>query len=826
MKTRWICTLPSSHPKRKQFLYGLVSLFLICGFSMGTQGLEAETIIPPPAQELPDESTAQTPEYWEEDGVREEYTEDFTRLVVHEIVGEGKIRYRFLPDPPRLYIDIPAPQRTLSWNSLPLKGGAFNQLRIGRYPEKVRLTLDVRNVDLAEPVVRAEGGNLVILASTPGIPPTFPVPMGGPDVPPPDVPAPAAPMKVAKADFKPLQVTGIDFKQTDNSSDVIIETSGEAPYDVSETDSKILLVIPGAEIPVHMLRHIDTSGFPSAILSIIPEQVGSGPAGQAKFTIVLREKKPYDVLRENESLRVRVPLPQQPPEIKPLPEPVLPESVTVEVQTTPEPEEATLPPLEETKVVRAEPSAPPPAPEKKTKAPAIEKKADKPAPPPRRAPRLARAVPLQKRYMGRKISLDFKDADIQNVLRLIAEVSGKNIVISDAVQGKVTIRLLNVPWDQAMDVVLKTYALDKEELAPNILRVAPFTQLKTEREEALRAAQALEQVEPLITKVVPVNYAKADQLQGLLEKIKSARTGANILVDTRTNSLILKDLAQNIDQMTQLVLDLDEQTPQVLIEAKIVELDVDFERELGIQWGTLYKAGPATGNPTGMDFPHTANVGGAAENITGIPATGVPNPVVNLPAAIDQTQGGALGFSLASITNSFRLDAQLSALEKNQHAKILSSPRVATLNNQEAKIEQGQEVPFQTTSDEGTKTEFKDAMLRLFVTPQINFDRSIIMKIIVSNDTPIKDQTVGFIIQKKEAVTTVLVNDGDTAVIGGIYTNTDQRTSGGVPWIQDVPGLGYLFKKSGKSKKRTELIIFITPRIIPARRIPVEEWLK
>jgi type IV pilus assembly protein PilQ len=429
-------------------------------------------------------------------------------------------------------------------------------------------------------------------------------------------------------------------------------------------------------------------------------------------------------------------------------------------------------------------------------------------------------------YTGKKVSLDFKDADIQNVLRLIAEVSGKNIVISEAVQGKVTIRLMEVPWDMALDVILKTYALDKEELGPNILRVAPFTQLKKEREESLRADEARENVESLGMEIVPVNYARAKDLETLLARFKSKRSDAGILVDSRTNSVILRDLPANIEEMVHVIRELDTQTPQVLIEAKIVELNVDFEQDLGIQWGTLYQAGPATGNPTGMNFPSTVGIGGVVDKVTGKLVPGVSSPVLNLPAAIDSTAGGALGLSLGSLTNAFKLDLQLSALEKQKRARVLSSPRVATLNNQEARIEQGQEVPYQTTSDEGTKTEFKDAKLKLSVTPQITFDRSIVMNILVSNDTPIRDPTVGFIIQKKEAQTSILVTDGETAVIGGIFTNNDSETEGGVPWLKDLPGVGSMFKKEGKSDLRTELIIFITPRIIPMKQGKAGEWIQ
>ncbi len=272
-------------------------------------------------------------------------------------------------------------------------------------------------------------------------------------------------------------------------------------------------------------------------------------------------------------------------------------------------------------------------------------------------------------------------------------------------------------------------------------------------------------------------------------------------MDSRTNSLIIRDLPLNIEEMVELVRALDTQTPQVLIEAKIVELDVNFERELGIQWGTQFNAGPATGNPTGLNFPNTASVGGVVDNISGQTVPGIANPVVNLPAAVDSSAGGALGFSLASITNSFQLDAQLSALEKRNHARILSSPRVATLSNQEARINQGQEVPYQTTSDEGTKTEFKEAVLALSVTPQITFDRSIIMNILVTNDTPIRDPTVGFIIGTKEARTTVLVKDGDTAVIGGIYTNNDAESLGGVPVPDGYPGGRFPVQEEGGAEQ-------------------------
>jgi len=724
------------------------------------------------------------------DGIAEETRDGTTRVTLEGIVGRGGYVYSVLASPPRLVVDIREPERVLSADRVPLEGEAFTRMRVGRYPDKMRLVFDFRGAADPDPLVTARDGALVVVS--PGAAPPQPVApgMGGPETPEP----PAT----------PVNVEAVDFQYAPDASTVVIKLDEpQAPYRVDERTDRIVVRLPGAVIPNHLLRPMDTKGFSSAVYSIVPER-GEGDGGpEATVTLLVRGKPAYTADREGESLRIRVVNPPQPAAAA-----------------------ARLPPPDlsaaETTRVAAGAAAAPAAPQ----APAVQVAAPAPAAP------AAAAAPKPEEpgsrlppraYQGKKISLDFKDADIQNVLRLIAEVSGKNIVISDAVQGKVTIRLMNTPWDMALDVILKTYGLDKEELGPDILRVAPYKTLQEERQARSQAAAALVAAEPLVTEVVTLNYAKAENLQGLLTNMRSNR--GNIMVDGRTNSLVIKDVSEAIREMVDLVQNLDRQTPQVLIEAKIVELEVDFERALGIQWGTAYKAGPATGNPTGLNFPGTASVGGAADNVSGESPAGISSPVVNLPAAIDSSAGGALGFSLASITNSFRLDAQLSALEKKKHARILSSPRVATLNNQEAWIQQGEEIPYQTTSDEGTKTEFKDATLRLSVTPQINADRSIVMKIKVNKDTALQEVTAGIVIGKKEAVTVVLVNSGETAVIGGIYTNDEQRNAGGVPWFMDIPGLGYLFKNQSSQKKRTELMIFITPRIIPVRSVPVEQWV-
>ncbi|MFC1890248.1 type IV pilus secretin PilQ [Thermodesulfobacteriota bacterium] len=423
----------------------------------------------------------------------------------------------------------------------------------------------------------------------------------------------------------------------------------------------------------------------------------------------------------------------------------------------------------------------------------------------------------KKVYTGERISLDFKDADIKNILRLIAEVSQLNIVAGDDVQGKVTLRLRDVPWDQALDIILKTNNFGTV-LDGNILRIAPLDQLSKETEDAIKAKKTKEKVEDLVLEIIPVNYASVDKLITKITPMKSDREEAQIFVDERTSLIIVKDLKKNVEEMKYIVDRLDTQTPQVMIEARIVEISTDFEREIGIQWGGRYLASPATGNPTGHNFPASVGVSGGNAGDMNSP---IPGFAVDLPAAVSQGSGGALGLVLGSLTNTLSLDMRLSALEKNGHAKIISNPRVATLDNHEAKIEQGEEVPYEVTGSitGGSNTQFKEAKLSLSVLPHITEDRSIIMDVKVTNDTPIPDATVGvgYRIGTKSAETKILVKDGETAVIGGIYTKTAASDSGGIPWFQEIPILKYLFKKQGDTDKRKELILFITPKIMPVR---------
>lgn len=441
----------------------------------------------------------------------------------------------------------------------------------------------------------------------------------------------------------------------------------------------------------------------------------------------------------------------------------------------------------------------------------------------------------EEQYFGKKISLDFQDADIKSVLRIISDVSGLNIVAGDDVQGKITIKLNSVPWDQALDIILRTKKLAIEREG-NIIRVAPTQTMTQERQAELARKQISMQLEPLIMALIPVSYADAQELVPQIRSILSNRGVAN--VDERTNIIVIQDIEKSIKQAKRLIASLDSQTPQVLIQTRIVEATTDFTREMGIKWGGRYNADAAHGNATGMAFPNSMRVSGsdssgqefgaqAAQEGVGTSGLGgaipnIPNAnyVVNLPAPIGLGSGGGVGITLGSINDTFALDLQLSALESRGEGRIISRPEVTTLDNKQASITQGVSIPFQIRQQGETSLSFIEANLNMTVTPHVTADESIIMKIEIAKNAPntsIPTSTGDPAIDKKEAVTEVLVRNGETSVIGGIFSEEESRTELGVPWLSRIPVLGMFFRDRKQVKKRSELLIFITPRIVRDR---------
>ena len=438
-------------------------------------------------------------------------------------------------------------------------------------------------------------------------------------------------------------------------------------------------------------------------------------------------------------------------------------------------------------------------------------------------------VPMQvagsrrRRYSGRRIGLiDFKDADIHNILRLVADVGKVNIVAADDVSGTVTIRMRNVPWDQALDTILRAKGLGMVRRG-NLIRVAPQETLEKEREAAIAAKKQREQLAPLETRLVPVSYATAEELSARIKELLSDR--GSVSVDARTNTLIVRDIANHLDDAESLVRTLDTQTPQVLIEARIVEATSQYSRDVGIQWGGDVTMSSANGNPTGLVFPN--NIGIAGGNFDqNTPTAGLspfqanvanPNFAVNLPAITGTGQGGALGLSLGSVGGAVNLNVRLSAAEANGVVRIISSPRILTLDNHEAHIAQGTLIPFSQVSAQGVNTAFQEAKLELKVRPHVTSDGAVSMHVEITRDEPdfTRTSTRGDpTILKREATTDLLIPDGNTAVIGGIYTRNTGRNVDQIPFFGDIPVLGVLFQRRRVRDERNELLIFLTPRIV------------
>jgi type IV pilus assembly protein PilQ len=428
----------------------------------------------------------------------------------------------------------------------------------------------------------------------------------------------------------------------------------------------------------------------------------------------------------------------------------------------------------------------------------------------------------QGRFTGRRIDLDLKDADIHNILRLLADVGRVNIVTADDVSGNVTIRMRNVPWDQALDVVLQAKGLGMVR-SGNLIRVAPLATLQRERELRLAAARQEYELTPLETRLIPVSYAQAEELQARAKDLLSPR--GSVAVDERTNVLIARDVSGNLNNIEELVRSLDTQTPQVLVEARIVEATSRYIRDIGIQWGGDATFSEATGNPTGLAFPSKVGIAGGNydqnTNSRGLsPFVGnvaQPNFAVNLPAATGTGQGGAIGFSLGSVDNNFNVGLRLSAAEATGLLRIVSSPRILTLDNRDARISQGTLIPFSQISAQGVQTTFQEAKLQLLVRPHVTADGSVSMHVKINRDEPDFNQTSARgdpTILKREAETDLLVMDGHTAVIGGIYTRNTGRNLDQVPFFGDIPILGILFQRRRASDTRNELVIFLTPRIV------------
>ncbi|MBS7326392.1 MAG: type IV pilus secretin PilQ [Thiopseudomonas sp.] len=425
-------------------------------------------------------------------------------------------------------------------------------------------------------------------------------------------------------------------------------------------------------------------------------------------------------------------------------------------------------------------------------------------------------------YTGDKLSLNFQDIDVRSVLQLIADFTDLNLVASDTVQGNITLRLQNVPWDQALELVLKTKGLAQRKVG-NVLLVAPADEIAARERQELEAMQQIAELAPLRRELIQVNYASASQIAGLFQSVTNNADSADrgsVTVDDRTNSIIAYQTQDRLDELRRVVAQLDIPVRQVMIEARIVEAYDDYGKELGVRWGGTFRAGSGNWNAFGKD----GNLGiedeegfscGPFAGRCTLPVndSGSPVPFVDLGANA-ATSGLGIGF----VSNRAILDLQLSAMEKTGKGNVVSQPKVITSDKETAKIMKGKEVPYQEASSSGsTTTSFKEATLSLEVTPQITPDNRIIMDVKVTKDeVDFANQLNGVPpINKNEVNAKVLVADGETLVLGGVFSEISQESVDKVPVLGDIPYLGRLFKRNMNVVNKAELLIFITPRIMP-----------
>ncbi len=687
-----------------------------------------------------------------------------------------------LNDPFRIVVDIWGVAQGTAASEIPVDTPQVKGVKLSSQNGKLRMVVDTPGDKPMPFIVNADNTGLILSVG------------GGPE----EKVTSTERLQDGKGPMPAVAVVGIDLDDFPEASNVVITTVGDPAYQVSKKGDGVTLFFQGASVEKGLRRTIDARKFEIPVRTIASS---SGKKGTS-VAVAFAPGSAYTVEKKENAVVVAFPK--------------APSAAGSDL------------------VARAVPMAAEPA------SPAEGMEAAEPAAngggaEPKQWGFLMSSTATGRKYKGQRISMDFKDADLSNVFRIIAEVSNLNIITTDEVRGKVSVRLINVPWDQALDIVLRSKGMGAAQEG-NVLRIAPVSSLQKEEQDRLNAQKQIEmaKVEAIsreeeartareaVFDTIPVSYSRASEL---LAKIKpQASKFGKLDSDDRTNVLIIRDLPRNIETIKALVARLDTATPQVLIEARIVEVDTTFTRELGVQWGGTYRGGGGT--QYGITGARTSAGGtlagtGAINTTNTTPFTvdaPVPTYAVNLPAAIGSGAGGGISFGI--LRDNLRLDLSLSALESAGKLKIVSSPKVVTVDNKEAKIEQGTQIPYSTVSASGTNTQFIDATLSLKVTPHITPDGRVSMKLEAKNDSQGETGATGQpAINKKKATTEVLIGDGETTVIGGILQIQRTENQAGLPWLSKIPVLGYLFRKDTNTARNRELLIFVTPKILKAEPI-------
>jgi len=720
-------------------------------------------------------------------GVEARTTPEGTVLVLK---GDGRIDGASsftLENPSRLVLDIPGVQNAVTTPRIDVGSAQVARVRVAQHDGKVRVVIDGGSAAsfAGRRIEASSDGLIVTLAGSPGAQPTAasaPVAADSAAESPAEnsQASAAAPAPSAAAAPTIHQVTAVKLDAQADKHRVEIDADATVKYQMMRPDKETIVV---------SLRNATLAD--GAQTKITPEQ--PGPVSLVTAFAQPKTKKPEvrvvikraagmkpTVTREGDALFIDFPVGDA---------------------------VAAKPPM------LAAPSETPAAPTASAAASAAPQKTSQAAAPASMETGNASDILQEggmvngKEYTGRRISLDLKEVDINDVLRLIAEVSDLNVIAGDEVTGKVTIRLVDVPWDQALDVILLTRGLDFVRVG-SVLRIAKREELKAEEEARLQERRSHEKLEDLTVKLQPVNYANVDEVEKMVKKLLTARGVVN--VDKRTNTVIIKDIPSVIDEATALVKAIDTQTPQVLIEAKIVEANLTFARDIGTTWG--FGAQPLQDPLGGGTTPQA--LGGSDFLLN---TTSASNNNVTFANPITNVANGLANVGAFLLDQKLNLNFTLQAAESNGEGKVISSPRVVTLDNREAKILQGDSIPFQTFQNGDAQLEFIDAVLSLTVTPHITADKSIIMKVEVTRNAPdnsVPTPTGSPAIAKNEAKTESLVADGQTLVIGGIYTVDKTEQESRVPYLFKIPILGNLFKEHSITDTRKELLIFLTPRVV------------
>lgn len=683
----------------------------------------------------------------------------------------GKFQYFALGNPPRLVVDLYGLKPGFKARSFPATTG-FKDVRVGTYNDKTRLVFDASESMLPEHTVEGRSTDIIVswgndttknIATAPVVTQeqaSDPAPAPVVAVSTPAVEA-EKPLKPAPVMSGPVAVEAIDFLNEEGRSVIAVTLSGPVKVsDPVEEGNLIRFELVNTSISRALRRTIDASAFPSAVNSVTPYTVADGDHQNVRIAVDMKGAVAYALEKEGSTVRL-----------------------VVDDGAYAEPVPAAVSQVE---VV---------APEATQDAPAeMAQQSSAPSFTPVTADEMAAEAA---RYTGEKITLVFDSANVRSILQLIGDVSDLNILASSDVGGNVTLRLIDVPWDQALDLVLETAGLGKVQEG-NVLRIMPKGKLRELEQEAMKEQTIAIEEGVLETRAFLISYASVDDMKGYLTDIKSDR--GSIIADSRNKQLIVRDVADVLDQMRDMIAQIDKPERQVMIEARIVEANTNFSRNLGVKW----------------NFDYDQNVDPSTKSLT------VPSAALGLGGAVAlaPTVGAGLGstVAIAALDDQLNIDLRLQALENSGEGKIVSTPRITTLNGEKAVISQGTKIPFSTVSDSGTDVKFENAELKLEVTPEINPDGSILLDINVSNSavgTVVPTATGDAVsIDEKKAQTKALVRDGQTTVIGGIFIEDERESATGVPILKDIPLIGGLFRSKSSSRDRRELLIFITPRIV------------